>query len=181
MAHAEKDWRIAMIEAHPNLFHPAGAQPVRGYPSCGDGWRDLLERACNRIESALADGGGAFTAWQIKEKFGGLRFYWYGDVSPETKSKIDDAIALAEGRSACTCETCGEPGRLYQISGWYKTACRAHAPADVEPVPVEPGRENVHLVRTATPEGFRRVPRRYDRATDSFVDIESGSPGIQEE
>jgi hypothetical protein len=179
MAHTEKDWRVELIENHPNLFHPAGAHPVRGYPSCGEGWRDLLECACDRIESALADGGGAFTAWQIKEKFGGLRFYWYGDVSPETRSKIDDAIALAEARSTCTCETCGEPGRLYQIAGWYKTACSAHA--DVEPVPVKPGRENVHVVRTATPDGFRRVPRRYDRATDSFVDVESGSPGIQEE
>jgi hypothetical protein len=108
-----------------------------------------LERACNRIESAIADGGGAFTAWQIKEKFGGLRFYWYGDVSPETKSRIDEAIALAEARSACTCETCGEPGRLYQVSGCFTTTCRAHAPADVEPVLTE----------------------RYDRATDSFVEM----------
>jgi hypothetical protein len=180
MAHSEKDWRIELIENHPNLFHPAGAHPVRGYPSCGEGWRDLLERACDRIESALAE-GGAFNVFQIKEKFGALRFYWYGEVSPETRSRIDEAIALAEARSACTCETCGEPGRLYQVSGLFTTTCRTHAPADVEPVPVKPGDENVHVVRTATPDGFRRVPRRYDRATDSFVDVESGDPGIQDE
>jgi hypothetical protein len=174
----EKDWRIELMEAHPNLFHPAGAQPMRGYPGCGEGWRDLLERACARIEAALAEGGGAFTAWQIKEKFGGLRFYWYGDVPPETKCRIDEAIALAEGRSACTCETCGEPGRLYQISGWYKTACSAHA--DVEPVPVQPGRENVH-VRHRLVDGQRVVrARRYIRETDEFVDVDPRSIGIEE-
>jgi hypothetical protein len=180
MAHDARDWRIELIEAHPNLFHPAGPQPGRGYPSCGEGWRDLLERACARIEAALAE-GGAFYVFQIKEKFGALRFYWYGEVSPGTRANIDEAIALAEARSSCTCEACGEPGRLYQISGCYTTSCRAHAPADVEPVPVKAGRENVHVVVTATPDGFRRLPRRYDRATDSFVDIESSSPEIQEE
>jgi hypothetical protein len=178
MAHNARDWRIELIEAHPNLFHPAGSQPVRGHPSCGEGWRDLLERACARIEAALAEGGGAFTAWQIKEKFGTLRFYWYGHVPPETKSKIDEAIALAEARSACTCETCGEPGRLYQISGWYKTACSAHA--DVEPVPVKPGRKNVH-VRHRFVDGKRVVgARRYIRETDEFVDVDPRSIGIEE-
>jgi hypothetical protein len=178
MAHTEKDWRVELIENHPNLFHPAGAHPVRGYPSCGEGWRDLLERACDRIESALADGGGAFTARQIKEKFGALRFYWGGEVSPEIRSRIDEAIALAEARSACTCETCGEEGRLYRHGGIYMTCCATHAKG--RPAPAEPGRENV-LIRIATPDGFRRVPRRYDRATDSFVDVESGSPESQEE
>jgi hypothetical protein len=183
MAHTVKDWRIALIEAHPKLFHPSKAHPerVNGYPACRDGWRDLLERACARIEAALADGGGTFTARQIKEKFGALRFYWGGTVPPEVRLRIDEAIALAEARSACTCETCGEPGRLYQISGWYTTSCRAHAQADVEPVPVKPGRENVHIVAVAKPGGFRRVPRRYDRATDSFVDVGSGFPGIEDE
>jgi len=183
MEHPVKDWRIALIEAHPRLFHPTQAHPerVKGYPACGDGWRDLLGRACARIEAALADGGGSFTAWQIKEKFAALRFYWGGQVSPEVRLRIEEAIALAEARSACTCETCGEPGRLYQVSGWYTTVCRAHAPADVEPVPLKPGCENVHVVRIATPDGFRRVRRRYDRAADSFVDVGPASPGIEEE
>ncbi|HEV7600116.1 MAG TPA: hypothetical protein VGO49_07630 [Bradyrhizobium sp.] len=34
--------------------------------------------------------------------------------------------------------------------------------------------------RVATPDGFRRVPRRYDRTTDSFVDVGPASPGIEE-
>lgn len=179
MAHTVKDWRIALIEAHPNLFHPPAGHPeaADGYPICGDGWRDLLERACGRIEAALA--GGTFRASQIKETFAGLRFFWEGEVSAESMAKINEAVALAEARSACTCEQCGEEGRLYRHGGIYTTRCSAHAKGRL--VAAERGRENVHLVRTATPDGFRRVPRRYDRATDSFVDVESGAPGIQEE
>jgi hypothetical protein len=179
MAHTERDWRVALIEAHPNLFHPPAGRPeaADGYPLCGDGWRDLLERACARIEAALA--GGTFRASQIKEKFAGLRFYWHGEVSAEAMAGISEAIALAEARSACTCEECGEEGRLYRHGGIYMTRCATHAKGRT--VAAEPGGENVHVVRTATPAGFRRVPRRYDRATDSFVDVESGSPGNQEE
>ncbi|ABE62182.1 hypothetical protein Nham_1358 [Nitrobacter hamburgensis X14] len=181
MAHTVRDWRIELIEAHPNLFHPQEAHPeqANGYPTCGDGWRDLLERACVRIERALADGGGAFRASQIKEKFGGLRFYWHGEVSSETRSRINEAIALAEARSACTCETCGEEGQLYRHGGIYMTRCAAHAKG--QPVPTEPGQENVQVVRRATPGGFRIAPRRYDRASDTFVDVDPKSLGIEEQ
>jgi hypothetical protein len=48
-------------------------------------------------------------------------------------------------------------------------------------VPAEPGRENVHLVRCATPNGFRIAPRRYDRETDSFIPIDPDSLGIEED
>jgi hypothetical protein len=46
MAPIMKDWRIELIEAHPNLFHaPVGApEATQGYPTCSDGWCDLLER-----------------------------------------------------------------------------------------------------------------------------------------
>jgi hypothetical protein len=180
MAGTVRDWRIAMLEAHPNLFHPPEAHPetADGYPSCGEGWRDLLERACVRIEAALADGGGTFRASQIKEKFGGLRFYWWGQVSPETAARISDALALAEARSFCSCETCGAEGQLYRHGGISMTRCAAHAKG--QPVPAKPGRENVHMVRVAAPQGFRVAPRRYDRATDSFIDVPPASPEIEE-
>jgi hypothetical protein len=180
MTHVVKDWRIELIEAHPNLLHPPEASPeaADGYPSCGDRWRDLIERACARIEAALAAGGGTFRALQIKQKFAGLRFYWRGEVSPDTKARINEAIALAEARSACTCEACGEEGQLYRHGGIYMTRCAAHAKGQF--VPAEPGRENVHIVRRATPDGFRIAPRRYDRTTDTFVDVPPASPEIEE-
>jgi hypothetical protein len=169
MARIVKDWRIELIEAHPSLFHPPEGHPdtAQGYPWCEEGWRDLLERLCGRIEAALRE-GETIRIVQIKEKFASLRCYWHGDGSSESAAKINEAIALAEARSACTCEECGEAGQLYRHVGRYQTLCAAHAKGT--PVTAEPGLENVYVVRLATPNGFRIAPRRYDRETDSFVD-----------
>jgi hypothetical protein len=175
------DWRIELIETHMRLFQPPPGQceAAQGYPECDEGWRDLLERACVRIGNALD--GDAYKVAQIKEKFGTLRFYWDGDMSDATKSKVDEAIALAVARSACTCEICGAEGRLYSRGDWLATACAEHAKG--EPVPIRPGFENLHLVRTVGPEPGR-FPiiscRRYIRETDSFVDVPPDSLGIQE-
>lgn len=175
-----RDWRVELIEAHPDLFHTTERPPkaASGYPWCEEGWRDLLERLCVRIESALRE-GEKIRISQIKEKFASLRCDWHGEVSPETAARIHEAIALAEARSACTCELCGAAGQLYRHGGIYQTRCAAHAKG--APVPAELGRENVHIVRRATPDGFRIAPRRYDRETDSFIPIDPVSLGIEED
>lgn len=170
MTRAVKDWRIELIEAHPGLFHPPEGHPEKasGYPWCEEGWRELLDRLCGRIESALRE-GETIRILQVKEKFASSRCHWRGDVSPGTAAKIMEAVALAQARSACTCEQCGAEGPLYNNAGFYTTRCAAHAKG--APMPAEPGRKNVRIVRRATPDGFRIAPRRYDRETDSFVDI----------
>jgi hypothetical protein len=180
MTSTVQDWRVDLIEAHPGLFHPHTGAPgaAEGYPNCEEGWRDLLERACARIEAALVE-GGAFRALQIKEKFGTLRFYWEKDMSDAAKAKVEEAIALAEARSACTCEICGAEGRLYSRGGWLATACAQHARG--EAVPIKPGFENLRIVRRIV-EGRVQVIscRRYDRAGDTFVDVDPKSLGIEE-
>lgn len=78
----------------------------------GSGWSLLVEicfRACLH-EGAIIG--------QIKEKWGGLRFYTYR-VSQETQDLID----WAEDQSLKTCEMCGKPGKGYEIGGWWKTLC----------------------------------------------------------
>jgi hypothetical protein len=174
------DWRIELIEAHARLFRHANGHPeaAQGYPECDEGWCDLLERACVRIENAL-DNGDTFKIAQIKEKLGTLRFYWDGKLSEHVKAAVEEAIQLAHARSACTCEICGDEGRLYTRGGWLATACADHAKG--EPVPVKPGLENVHIV-WGTLNGQVRILscRRYDRATDGFVDVPTDSLGIQE-
>jgi hypothetical protein len=169
MAGVVRDWRIEFMEAHPRLFGVAS----QGYAECGDGWRDLLERCCVRIEAALAE-GDRFIAEDIKSKYGTLRFYFGGHL------RVEEAIELAEARSACTCETCGEPGRLYDRGGWLATACREHARG--EPVPVEAGRENLRIVGRLV-EGRLRIAscRRYDRDADTFVDVDPATVGTEEE
>jgi len=56
---------------------------------------------------------------QVKEKFGGLRFYNIGgdDI-------IDGMIELAENQSMIICEVCGSMEDITQTRGWVRTLCR---------------------------------------------------------
>ena len=60
-------------------------------------------------------------ASQVKEKFGGLRFY----VQAAT-DKHYQYINFAESMSYRTCESCGAPGKTY-TDGWHVTLCDIHA------------------------------------------------------
>lgn len=61
------------------------------------------------------------TVLQVKEKFGGLRFY-IGLGNDQIWDRIDEAERL----SYKTCEECGKPGVL-RASGWLKTHCDEHS------------------------------------------------------
>jgi hypothetical protein len=60
-------------------------------------------------------------AVQVKEKFGGLRFY----VQAAT-DKHYNYISFAESMSYRTCESCGADGKTY-TDGWHTTLCDIHA------------------------------------------------------
>ena len=97
------------------------------YTECGDGWYDLIERLCAVIQNETDNAGYRLSdeeketlqplAAQVKEKFGGLRFYIYGG-----NDRIDGAIRMAEAMSFKTCEGCGAPGHK-QPGGWIRTLC----------------------------------------------------------
>jgi hypothetical protein len=73
------DWRIDFMRSHSPLFEVLTDEPDRsfGYPLCEEGWRDVLQRLCTRIESALrADETVQFV--RIKQKFGLMRIDWDG-------------------------------------------------------------------------------------------------------
>ena len=179
MARIVRDWRIDLIEAYPDLFHPLPDNPgvAQASPECGAGWQDLLERACARIRAAVQADGGTFKFTQIKEKYATARLYWEGALSLEADARVEEIIDLAEARSAC--EVCGAEGRLYNRDGWLATACLEHAKGELKPI--RPGFENIHIVRTFGPGRFPIVScRRYIRETDCFVDVDPKSLGIEE-
>ncbi len=60
-------------------------------------------------------------AVQVKEKFGGLRFYVHGATD-----KHYQYISFAESMSYRTCESCGAAGKTY-TDGWHTTLCDIHA------------------------------------------------------
>jgi hypothetical protein len=57
---------------------------------------------------------------QVKEKFGGLRFYYQGG-----DNEVHGMVRMAESWAAYTCETCGERGTL-RHGGWVRTLCDTH-------------------------------------------------------
>lgn len=173
------NWRVELIEAHRDLFAPPcdAALAAHGAPECGPGWQDLLGRLCDRIRTAIRK-GGTFKFSQIKEKYGTLRVYWDGRLSQEATIQVEEAIALAEARSATCCEVCGEPGRLHG-DGWLTTRCAAHAEGRA-PVEVKPGFENIYIVNYVAGDRSQVTCRRYDRDTDTFTEVDPASLPIEE-
>lgn len=175
-----RNWRVELVERHRDIFQPPADFPgaAQGSPECDCGWRDLLNRMCVRIRTAVQTDGGAFKFSQIKSKYGTLRVYWDGKLSAEAGAQVEEAIALAEARSAVTCEVCGEEGCL-RGGAWLTTRCEAHAEGRPA-VEHRSGLENVHLVRHFV-DGRRFVTcRRYDRRTDSFIDVDPAAFGVGE-
>jgi hypothetical protein len=57
---------------------------------------------------------------QIKEKFGGLRFYYQGG-----NDEISGMVRMSELWAGRTCETCGNKGER-RNGGWIRTLCDFH-------------------------------------------------------
>lgn len=90
-------------------------------------------------------------------------------VYVRTRARIEEALALAEARSSCTCELCGAEGEKYHKDQITKVRCEAHA----EGRPLAEARANarLHPIRVMVPSTPRVVTmRRYDRHADAFVD-----------
>lgn len=98
--------------------------PYCGF-SCGEGWFGPLNELCSKIEQILTrlpEDERGFQVAQVKEKFGGLRFYIDG---PKNKEAYDDIqVLIGNAESACykLCEDCGNPGTR-RNSGWIKVRC----------------------------------------------------------
>lgn len=87
--------------------------PNRG--SVGDGWIPILDELVTALKAAGWDGD----LHQVKEKFGGLRFY----IGPGN-DEIWKLIQAAEDKSFETCEDCGAPGKT-RDRAWLRTLCDA--------------------------------------------------------
>lgn len=84
----------------------------------GEGWHPLVEQLITDIIKMGWDG----EIFQIKEKFGGLRFYIGSAISD-----VHDRIHKAEEDSYVICEDCGQPGTAGVDGGfWVRTLCKEH-------------------------------------------------------
>lgn len=82
------------------------------YVGVGPGWFPLI----TELDARLAEIKPDYEVHQVKEKFGGLRYY-IGSGSEEMHQLIQEA----EERSYKICEETGKPGRLVYRNSWMKT------------------------------------------------------------
>ena len=82
----------------------------------GDGWKDLVEKLSKDLSKL------SIQVVQVKQKFGGLRFY-IDAKSEKTYAKAIVLIDEAEKASFSICESCGKPGTLRSKRGWLSTLC----------------------------------------------------------
>ncbi len=133
-----------MQEKYPVMF----SRPFVGF-YIGAGWYQIIRSLCGNIQShidhinctrqklleknpynhPIPEEIEPVVVDQIKEKYGGLRFYYTGG-----DNVIDGMVTMAESWAVHTCETCGNPGVNRSIQqtgqwlfrGWLTTLCDMH-------------------------------------------------------
>ena len=112
----------SLFRKYPDLFRDkdAGLQEnlmCSGF-ECLDGWYDLIDNLCKEILEHCYNARIPLPSVnQVKEKFGGLRFYIDTVIDYEednaTIKKYDALYAIIdkyEAKSFNVCEECGKPG-----------------------------------------------------------------------
>jgi hypothetical protein len=93
------------------------------YFSIGAGWLQIV----SELNKKLLFIDTTYTIFQIKEKFGGLRFYAsFGNISPIAENISRDLIDVAERSSMFTCEICGRFGNRSELKHWMSARCTNH-------------------------------------------------------
>lgn len=83
----------------------------------GEGWWPIIASLDQDLRLLCPD----YTVVQVKEKFGGLRFYANG-LDPQGH----EIVLQAERAASITCEMCGRAGTLRSERAWVKTRCEKH-------------------------------------------------------
>jgi len=108
-------------EQFPKMF----SEPY-GEVAVGEGWWPIVESLCSQIQHHIdwrtkyGNIVPQVVVHQIKEKFGGLRFYYDGG-----DEQVRGMVSMAESWASNTCEICGVPSTK-QTTGWIKNVCDKH-------------------------------------------------------
>ena len=110
---------------YPTIFVDKNAPPTKslicfGF-ECNDGWYWLIDQLCYALKTYIESHPDVPTvvAIQVKEKYGGLRFYYYGG-----NEFTDRIVSFYETLSELVCEKCGSTDGVSQTQGgWISTSC----------------------------------------------------------
>jgi hypothetical protein len=111
-----------LVTKFPELFKGKDKPPTESLMcfgcECSDGWFDLIYTACACIANHLKYRPECppVEFVQIKEKFGGLRLYYFGG-----DEYVPGVCSMAEAMSYKICEVTGEKGMLCSSGHWLRT------------------------------------------------------------
>jgi hypothetical protein len=115
------EFSTTMEKQFPKMF-----EGKYGGFAVGAGWWPILESLCSNIQHHIdwkekqGNPVRQVVVEQIKEKFGGLRFYYQGG-----DEQIHGMVRMAEAWAGRSCEECSAPGTSGG-KGWIKTLCPTH-------------------------------------------------------
>lgn len=112
-----------LFERYPKIFNQKDQSIKRTAMclgiDCDDGWYMLIDKLCKCIQFHVdKNSHPQLEAVQVKEKFGGLRFY-----TNNADEYLAGHIDFAESMSMEICEICGSTKGVGQTVGWIKTIC----------------------------------------------------------
>lgn len=107
---------ISLNDASPLVKYFCGDKPVSDWDI-----KSAKEQLRKETYRVVNDACPQVVAVQVKEKFGGLRFYYQGG-----DDYVYGLVTFAEMMSESTCEVCGDAGKS-RGGPWVVTACDKHA------------------------------------------------------
>jgi len=120
----------SLITKYPVVFKNLDTTMFHSLPS---GWYWIADKLCADLTPILEEALKAnpdtpeeplFSVLQIKEKFGGLRFYYMMNTNnDDLYRKVQSLVDHAEDASYETCQVTGKPGVLSKHRSHYMTLC----------------------------------------------------------
>lgn len=138
-----------LIAKYPKIFVDYEGNPGRvNWYGVPDGWLPIIDKLCRSIQNYIDHTSRSVpnpdyiegkeydrsdktthkfiqqkpeqvTCVQMKEKFGGLRFYENG-----ADKQVDGMISMAEDLCDHTCERCGSEENIGYTTGWVTVCCK---------------------------------------------------------
>ncbi len=117
-----------LVDKYPEQIHHRIAMGMGCGSFLPDGWYDLV---CE-LDDTISNIYPLYIIDQVKEKFGGLRYYIAGIpaiIPKNQQDRINELIADAEEKSWDICDVCGEQSKAERsVIGGYllATRCEKH-------------------------------------------------------
>ena len=121
-----------LLQKYPKIFKPYEGNPRGVNWFIPDGWIGIVDTLCGSIQDHVdntydwingeKEPKDQVRCTQMKEKFGGLRFY-----TDSGDDVVEGMVKMAEFLCENTCQDCGSEENIGKTTGWIYTICKSCA------------------------------------------------------